>query len=98
MKSRPLREVGAEQACLFSDEHHNHLHKQYQLLLDLQEIRAALLKLPGDSPATRSDSDPTYSGVNRVDPPHSFSKTVTKTTTRLETLLKAIIPPAVSAT
>ncbi|KAH8119366.1 Vps53-like protein, partial [Phellopilus nigrolimitatus] len=48
-----------------------------QLLLDLQEIRTCLLKLPGESPTTTA-----------------FNRSVTKSTTRLETLLKVIIPPA----
>ncbi|KAI5123978.1 hypothetical protein M0805_006390 [Coniferiporia weirii] len=60
VRSRPLREIGAE-----------------QLLLDLQEIRSCLLKLPGESSTTTS-----------------FGRSITKSTMRLETLLKVIIPPA----
>ncbi|EJD03009.1 uncharacterized protein FOMMEDRAFT_108090 [Fomitiporia mediterranea MF3/22] len=59
VKSRPLKDVGAE-----------------QLLLDLQEIRTCLLKLPGEISTTSM-----------------FGRSVSKSTTRLETLLKAIIPP-----
>ncbi|KAL5507261.1 VPS53 [Sanghuangporus vaninii] len=47
-----------------------------QLLLDLQEIRSCLLKLPGETTSTSI-----------------FSRSVSRSTTRLETLLKAIIPP-----
>ncbi|KIJ51343.1 hypothetical protein M422DRAFT_157993 [Sphaerobolus stellatus SS14] len=58
VKSRPLKETGAE-----------------QVLLDLQGLKSCLLKIPG-SQATEGSS-----------------KSVTKSTTRLETLLKLIIAP-----
>ncbi|KDQ55816.1 hypothetical protein JAAARDRAFT_208588 [Jaapia argillacea MUCL 33604] len=59
VKSRPLRDVGAE-----------------QLLIDLQAIKACLLKIPGESLASSS-----------------YARSVTKSTTRLETLLKVIVTP-----
>jgi len=60
VKSRPLKEVGAE-----------------QLLVDLQPLRTCLLKFPGESSTTST-----------------YGKSVIKSTTRLETLLKVIIAPA----
>ncbi|KAF8583856.1 hypothetical protein K439DRAFT_1617197 [Ramaria rubella] len=60
VKSRPLKETGAE-----------------QVLLDLQGLRSCLLKLPGSQLAEGS----------------TYSKSVTKSTTRLETLLKLVIAP-----
>lgn len=66
------------------------------MLLDLQEIRAALLKLPGDSTVTARYCKSFLCLLLELSCLCSFNKGVTKATTRLETLLKAIIPPAVS--
>ncbi|EPQ57099.1 hypothetical protein GLOTRDRAFT_137518 [Gloeophyllum trabeum ATCC 11539] len=57
VKSRPLKEIGAE-----------------QLLIDLQAVKASLLKYAGDSSS-------------------SYARSVTKSTTRLEALLKVIVTP-----
>ncbi|KZP34522.1 hypothetical protein FIBSPDRAFT_924022 [Athelia psychrophila] len=59
VKSRPLKEIGAE-----------------QLLIDLQAVKACLIKLPGEALATTS-----------------YSRALTKSTTRLEALLKVIVTP-----
>ncbi|KAJ3481813.1 hypothetical protein NLI96_g7407 [Meripilus lineatus] len=59
VKSRPLKEIGAE-----------------QLLIDLQAVKACLLKLPGESLTTSN-----------------YTRSITKTTTRLEALLKVIVTP-----
>jgi len=59
VKSRPLREIGAE-----------------QLLIDLGVFKSCLLKLPGESLAASS-----------------YTRSLTKITTRLEALLKVIITP-----
>ncbi|CAK5281328.1 unnamed protein product [Mycena citricolor] len=58
VRSRPLREIGAE-----------------QLMIDLKPVKACLLKLPGDSVTT------------------TYTKSVTKSTDQLETLLKVIVTP-----
>jgi len=47
-----------------------------QLLIDLQTVKACLLKLPGDSLTTSS-----------------YTRSLTKSTTRLEALLKVIVTP-----
>ncbi|TFK53541.1 hypothetical protein OE88DRAFT_1655697 [Heliocybe sulcata] len=57
VKSRPLKEIGAE-----------------QLLIDLQSVKASLLKFSADSSS-------------------SYTRGVTKSTTRLEALLKVIVTP-----
>ncbi|KAJ7747224.1 Vps53-like protein [Mycena metata] len=59
VKSRPLKEIGAE-----------------QLLIDLQTVKACLLKMPGESLTTTT-----------------YTRGLTKSTTRLETLLKVIVTP-----
>ncbi|KAJ7091114.1 Vps53-like protein [Mycena epipterygia] len=59
VKSRPLKEIGAE-----------------QLLIDLQTVKACLLKMPGESLITTT-----------------YTRGLTKSTTRLETLLKVIVTP-----
>ncbi|KAF4621282.1 hypothetical protein D9613_000203 [Agrocybe pediades] len=59
VRSRPLKEIGAE-----------------QLLIDLQIIKAFLIKMPGEALSTSS-----------------YTKTLNKTTTRLEALLKVIVTP-----
>ncbi|KAJ7693303.1 Vps53-like protein [Mycena rosella] len=59
VKSRPLKEIGAE-----------------QLLIDLQAVKACLLKMPGESLTTTT-----------------YTRGLTKSTTRLETLLKVIVTP-----
>lgn len=59
VKSRPLKEIGAE-----------------QLLIDLQTVKAYLSKMPGDELLTTN-----------------YTKSLTKTTTRLEALLKVIVTP-----
>ncbi|KAH7923145.1 hypothetical protein BV22DRAFT_1196908 [Leucogyrophana mollusca] len=59
VKSRPLKEIGAE-----------------QLLIDLQVVKSCLLKLPGDALATSG-----------------YTRSLTKSTTRLEALLKVIVTP-----
>ncbi|KAF8894339.1 Vps53-like protein [Gymnopilus junonius] len=59
VRSRPLKEIGAE-----------------QLLIDLQTIKAFLVKMPGENFASTS-----------------YTKSLTKTTTRLEALLKVIVTP-----
>ncbi|KAJ7772691.1 Vps53-like protein [Mycena maculata] len=59
VKSRPLKEIGAE-----------------QLLIDLQTVKACLLKMPGESLNTTT-----------------YTRGLTKSTTRLETLLKVIVTP-----
>lgn len=63
VKSRPLREVGAE-----------------QILLDLQAVKACLLKLPGPQQQEASVT--------------SFGRTITKSTSPLESLLKVVMAPA----
>ncbi|KAH9484873.1 Vacuolar protein sorting-associated protein 53-like protein [Psilocybe cubensis] len=59
VRSRPLKEIGAE-----------------QLLIDLQTIKAFLVKMPGDTLASTS-----------------YTRSLNKTTTRLEALLKVIVTP-----
>ncbi|KAJ3999292.1 Vps53-like protein [Lentinula boryana] len=59
VKSRPLKEIGAE-----------------QLLIDLQLVKAYLSKLPGDSLVTSS-----------------YTRSLSKSTSRLESLLKVIVTP-----
>ncbi|KAL0581905.1 Vacuolar protein sorting-associated protein 53 [Marasmius crinis-equi] len=59
VKSRPLKEIGAE-----------------QLLIDLQTLRTFLSRLPGDSLITSS-----------------YTRSLTKSTSRLESLLKVIVTP-----
>jgi len=61
VKSRPLKETGAE-----------------QLMIDLQALKACLLKLPGGDSAV----------------PASYTKTVNNNTQQLESLLKVIVTPA----
>ncbi|PPQ72073.1 hypothetical protein CVT26_006708 [Gymnopilus dilepis] len=59
VRSRPLKEIGAE-----------------QLLIDLQTIKAFLVKMPGENLASTS-----------------YTKSLAKTTQRLEALLKVIVTP-----
>ncbi|KAJ7497608.1 Vps53-like protein [Mycena latifolia] len=59
VKSRPLKEIGAE-----------------QLLIDLQTVKACLLKMPGEALTTTT-----------------YTRGLTNSTTRLETLLKVIVTP-----
>jgi len=59
VRSRPLKEIGAE-----------------QLLIDLQTVKAYLQKMPGESLLTAS-----------------YTRGLTKSTTRLEALLKVIVTP-----
>ncbi|KDR67572.1 hypothetical protein GALMADRAFT_79772 [Galerina marginata CBS 339.88] len=59
VRSRPLKEIGAE-----------------QLLIDLQTVKALLVKMPGESLSTAL-----------------YTKSLNKTTTRLEALLKVIVTP-----
>ncbi|KAG6853779.1 hypothetical protein C0991_001490 [Blastosporella zonata] len=59
VKSRPLKEIGAE-----------------QLLIDLQQVKSYLLKMPGEALMTAS-----------------YTRGLTKSTTRLEALLKVIVTP-----
>ncbi|KAK1230251.1 Vacuolar protein sorting-associated protein 53 [Marasmius sp. AFHP31] len=59
VKSRPLKETGAE-----------------QLLIDLQTLRSFLSRMPGDSLITSS-----------------YTRSLTKSTSRLESLLKVIVTP-----
>ncbi|KAF9467425.1 Vps53-like protein [Collybia nuda] len=59
VKSRPLKEIGAE-----------------QLLIDLQAVKAFLVKMPGESLQSAS-----------------YTRGLTKSTTRLEALLKVIVTP-----
>ncbi|KAJ3896186.1 Vps53-like protein [Lentinula edodes] len=59
VKSRPLKEIGAE-----------------QLLIDLQTVKAYLSKMPGDSLITPS-----------------YTRSLSKSTSRLESLLKVIVTP-----
>ncbi|KZV93409.1 hypothetical protein EXIGLDRAFT_612935 [Exidia glandulosa HHB12029] len=61
VKSRPLRELGAE-----------------QILLDLQTVKACLLKLPGPS---------------HQESAAAFTRTITKSTSSLESLLKVVMAP-----
>jgi len=60
VRSRPLKEIGAE-----------------QLLIDLQTVKAFLVKMPGETLASTS-----------------YTRSLNKTTTRLEALLKVIVTPA----
>ncbi|KAG9000397.1 Vacuolar protein sorting-associated protein 53 [Tulasnella sp. JGI-2019a] len=62
VKSRPLKEIGAE-----------------QVLIDLQALKACLLRFPQGMEASALSA--------------TYAKTVTKSTTRLETLLKVINSP-----
>lgn len=59
VRSRPLKEIGAE-----------------QLLIDLQTVKAYLTKMPGEALITST-----------------YTRAMTKTTTRLEALLKVIVTP-----
>ncbi|KAG5651871.1 hypothetical protein H0H81_007118 [Sphagnurus paluster] len=59
VKSRPLKEIGAE-----------------QLLIDLQQVKGYLSKMPGEALITAS-----------------YTRGLTKSTTRLEALLKVIVTP-----
>ncbi|TFK21105.1 hypothetical protein FA15DRAFT_672889 [Coprinopsis marcescibilis] len=59
VRSRPLKEIGAE-----------------QLLIDLQTLKAYLTKMPGEALLT-----------------NTYSRALTKTTSRLEALLKVIVTP-----
>ncbi|TCD68264.1 Vacuolar protein sorting-associated protein 53 [Steccherinum ochraceum] len=61
VKSRPLKEIGAE-----------------QLLIDLSALKAALLRLPGEPLLTSN-----------------FTRSVTKSSQRLEALLKVIVTPVI---
>ncbi|KAJ3505368.1 hypothetical protein NLJ89_g7457 [Agrocybe chaxingu] len=61
VRSRPLKEIGAE-----------------QLLIDLQTIKAYLVKMPGETLTTAS-----------------YTRSLNKTTTRLEALLKVIVTPVI---
>ncbi|KDQ21712.1 hypothetical protein BOTBODRAFT_99351 [Botryobasidium botryosum FD-172 SS1] len=69
VKSRPLKETGAE-----------------QVLIDLQELRNCLIKLPGSAEGSASTS--LRLGATR------YSRNVAKGTSHLETLLKVIVTPA----
>ncbi|KAF9479029.1 hypothetical protein BDN70DRAFT_921489 [Pholiota conissans] len=60
VRSRPLKEIGAE-----------------QLLIDLQTIKAYLVKMPGGEGSAST----------------SYTRSLNKTTTRLEALLKVIVTP-----
>jgi len=62
VKSRPLKEIGAE-----------------QLLLDLQALRACLLRLP--------------SSLSQPEVSQTYIKMVTNSTTHLETILKIVLAP-----
>ncbi|KJA27598.1 hypothetical protein HYPSUDRAFT_34704 [Hypholoma sublateritium FD-334 SS-4] len=64
VRSRPLKEIGAE-----------------QLLIDLQTVKASLIKMPGETLATATFAT-------------SYTRSLNKTTTRLEALLKVIVTPA----
>ncbi|KAJ7085845.1 Vps53-like protein [Mycena crocata] len=68
VKSRPLKEIGAEQVTA--------PHSPFSLLIDLQTVKACLLKMPGESLTTTT-----------------YTRGLTKSTTRLETLLKVIVTP-----
>ncbi|KAG5717946.1 Vacuolar protein sorting-associated protein 53 like protein [Termitomyces sp. T112] len=59
VKSRPLKEIGAE-----------------QLLIDLQQVKSYLARMPGEALTTSS-----------------YTRGLTKSTTRLEALLKVIVTP-----
>ncbi|PPQ89469.1 hypothetical protein CVT25_011995 [Psilocybe cyanescens] len=59
VRSRPLKEIGAE-----------------QLLIDLQTVKAFLVKMPGEALTSAS-----------------YTRSLNKTTTRLEALLKVIVTP-----
>ncbi|KIM45519.1 hypothetical protein M413DRAFT_442185 [Hebeloma cylindrosporum] len=59
VRSRPLKEIGAE-----------------QLLIDLQTVKAFLVKMPGEALTATS-----------------YTRSLNKTTTRLEALLKVIVTP-----
>jgi len=61
VRSRPLKEIGAE-----------------QLLIDLQSIKAFLTRMPGEELAT-----------------NTYARSLNKTTSRLEALLKVIVTPVV---
>ena len=49
VKSRPLKEIGAEQVFSGWFIHVYTLTFFYQLLIDLQTVKAYLLKMPGES-------------------------------------------------
>ena len=98
MKSRPLREIGAEQVCVFTELRWYRNRETPQLLIDLGVFKSCLLKLPGDTLSTAR-----YTALLLELPSHeeadrsafSYIRSLTKIATRLEALLKVIITPVV---
>lgn len=68
-------------------------------MIDLQALKACLLKLPGADSTVSARCDTGITSSHVYSPqlaPHSYTKTVNKNTQRLESLLKVIVTPAVS--
>jgi hypothetical protein len=78
VRSRPLKEIGAEQVSdlLHSGITRHDLILFVQLLIDLQVVNAYLTKMPGEALSTAS-----------------YTRSLNKTTARLEALLKVIVTP-----
>ena len=68
----------------------------HQLLIDLQTVKACLLKLPGDNLATsRCAMSDTHPLANPQWYVISYTRSLNKSTGRLEALLKVIVTPVV---
>jgi hypothetical protein len=69
----------------------------HQLLIDLQTVKACLLRLPGDSLITSRCTNSKYHFLLADSQfcAFSYTRSLTKSTTRLEALLKVIVTPVV---
>ena len=76
VRSRPLKEIGAEQVIDFLNLRFILFILLIQLLIDLQVVKAHLTKMPGEALSTAS-----------------YTRSLNKTTARLEALLKVIVTP-----
>src|SRR6202042_389951 len=96
VKSRPLKDIGAEQVLACRSDPASHLTCLYQLLIDLQTVKACLLKLPGDSLTTSRYMIFEYQcPLAEFRCSFSYTRSLTKSTARLEALLKVIVTPVV---
>lgn len=66
-----------------------------QLLIDLQTVKAYLVKMPGEN-LQSARYLPTFYNENFLTGCVSYTRGLTKSTTRLEALLKVIVTPVVS--
>lgn len=99
VKSRPLKDVGAQQVRSFALRRGRDLTPNYfQVMIDLQGVKACLLRFPqGMESAALSASYvmALTSGALGPNLYYSYARSVTKSTTQLETLLKIINSPTV---